>query len=119
MSKLLVSIYAGKAERVINSKRPSNLIPFKGDFPLLKQWRRDDWNKILDDIMYVEDCPEWAQDIMIKGARMCDIDDGFTQYLKDNNIPVEDFKKKKSSDKATELMRFFNANSLTIDNLHI
>lgn len=119
MEKLLVSIYAGKAERMINSKKPSELIPFKGDFPLLPQWRRSDWNEIIDNNMYVEDCPKWAQDIMMKGSRMHDIDIDFMYYLQKNNIGVEEFTKKSNSDKATELMRFFNANSLTIDNLNV
>ena len=119
MKKLLVSKYAGKAERVINSKKPSNLIPFKGKFPLLPQWRRDEWNEIIDNNMYTEDCPTWAQDIMFQGSRIVDIEDNFVYYLQQNNIPIEDFKKKNNSDKATELVRFFNANSLTLDSLVI
>lgn len=119
MNKLLVSIYAGKAENVINFKKPSVLIPFKGDFPLLKQWQRNSWNEILDNEMYVEECPLWAQKIMIQGARMFDIEEGFKSYLHQNNIPIEQFNKKSNSDKATELIRFFNASSLTLDSLNI
>ena len=119
MGKLLVSIYAAKADLMINSKVPSDLIPFKGKFPLLLSVLRGYWVEICDNTMYVEDCPQWVQDIILKGARMTDIHDGFVYYLKQNNISIEAFKKKNKRDKATEIKRFLDANSLTPDSLKI
>lgn len=119
MGKILVSIFAGKANHYIREKQPSELIPFKGEFPILPEHKSEEYNNAIFNTEYLEDCPDWVQDIVLKGERVYEIVEGFNQYLKDNNISIEDFKKKKSSDKATELMRFFNANSLTIDNLHI
>ena len=119
MGKILVSVFAGKANHYIREKQPSDLIPFKGEFPILPDHRAEEYNNAIFSTEYLEDCPEWVQDVILRGEKVYSIVEGFTEYLKNNNIPIEDFKKKKNSDKATELMRFFNANSLTIDNIHV
>lgn len=114
MGKLLVDKYAGKAERIINLKTPSRLIPFKGDFPLLPLSRRKEWNKVLDTYMWVEDCPKWASRIMLDGSRMIEIEDGFKDYLSSKSISEENFIKKSNEEKANILFAFLDANSLTL-----
>jgi hypothetical protein len=119
MGKMLVSVFAGKANHYIREEKPSELIPFKGEFPLLPEYRSSDYNEIIFNTEYLEDCPEWAQKIILNGERIYEIENGFKDYLNTNHIPIEKFMKMKSSDKATELIRFFNANSLTFDSLKI
>ena len=119
MGKILVSIFAGKANHYIREKQPSELIPFKGKFPILPEYKSKEYNDAIFNTEYLEDCPDWVQDVVLKGERVYNIIEGFKEYLRNNNIPIEDFKKKNNSDKATELIRFFNANSLTLDSLVI
>ena len=69
--------------------------------------------------MFLEDCSEWVQKAVLRGKRICDLDRGFKNYLNENNISIDDFLKKSNADKSTELVRFFNANSLTLDNLKV
>lgn len=115
--KNLVSIFAAKANKYIKEEKPSELIPFKGEFPILTTDKYQDYNDVIFNTGYLEDCPEWVQEVILKGERIYEIENSFIDYLRNHNIPIESFKKKSSSDKATELMRFLNANSLTLNSL--
>lgn len=119
MAKILVSIAAAQANLFIKYNKPSDIIPFKGKFPLLENYKIEDYNKIIFNTQFVEDCPDWVQDILLKGQRMYLIDSNFRNYLKDNGISIDEFHKKSNSDKADELIRFLNANSLSISSLKI
>lgn len=117
MKKNLVSIAAAQASRYIKLKRPSNLIPFIGNFPLLEENKYDDYDEVIYKTQYVEDCPEWVQNLIIKGQQMFLVDKAFEDYLLKKEIKPSDFLTKKNSDKATELIKFLEENSLTLNSL--
>lgn len=116
---MLVSIYAGKANQCVTKDVPSDLIPFKGKFPILPEYLTEEYQDTILKTEEVKDCPDWVQDVLVKGERIYTMDKEFREYLKNNGISVEFFKKKSSADKATELYRFLDANSLTLNSLKI
>ena len=117
--KILISHYAAKANRYIFSKKPSDIVPFKGKFPIVEDYKLSDYNDEILNKEYLEDCSEWVQKVVIAGELMHSIDTGFKEYLNDSNISIEDFEKKPNSEKANELIRYFNSRSLSLDALNI
>lgn len=117
--KILISQFAGKANLYIFSKKPSEIVPFKGNFPLVENYKITDYNNEILNKEYLEDCSEWVQKVVLAGEKMYNIDKGFREYLNDNNIPIEEFMKKSNSEKANELVRYFNSRFLSLDDLKI
>jgi hypothetical protein len=114
-----VSKLAAMANDYIQSTRPSEIVPFKLSEALLEPYRAEDYYRIIENTMLIDDCPDWVQTIINKGRHMYEIERGFKEFLESGNISVEDFKKMSSADKATELVRFFDSNSLTKECLKI
>ena len=119
MAKILVSIAAAQANRYIKEKKPSDIIPFKGNFPLLENYKYDKYNDAIFHTEFVEDCPDWVQNVIKKGQRIFLIENGFKDYLRNNGISLITFSKMNNADKADELVRFMNTSSLTLDDLKI
>lgn len=119
MGNILLSKAGAEAANYIDLKTPSTLIPFRGDFPIVPEWKVEDFWKAITENQFLEDCDEWVQTAVIRGKRIHDIENGFKSYLSDNNIPIEEFTKKSASDKSTLLILFLNANSLTLDSINI
>ena len=119
MGNIVLSKVGGEASLYIDLEKPSELIPFKGDFPIVPEYKREEFFETIRNKAYLEDCDEWIQTAVVRGKRIHDIENNFKEYLADNNIPIADFMKMSSADKSTELIRFFNANSLTLDNLKV
>lgn len=117
MARELVSIEVSKAWKYITEFTPSAIIPFKGNFPLLPPYKIDDFSKGIEHI-YLDECEDWIQDLVVKGVRMQSIEEGFREYLDSNGI-TDKFNEMKSADKATELVRFLDAHSLTFKSLEI
>lgn len=118
MEKIILSRAAGEASPYIRKEKPSDLIPFKGNFPLLDESKNDEWWKWINSTDTLQDCPEWMQQVIFSGQRIARIETAFIEYLKQAGI-FEDFLKMKSSDKSTWLVRFLNANSMDIEALQI
>lgn len=118
MAKILVSKTAGEASFYIRKDKPSKLIPFKGEFPLLDPAFEKEYWEIIDSHEFVEDCPEWFQNVIFKGQRIARMDKAFKEYLNNAGI-YDEFLKMKSSEKSTWLVRFLNANSMDIEALQI
>lgn len=105
---------------IIKEKQPGNLIPFKGDLPLLEPWQEDLFRKGTsgEDKMYLQDCEPWIQDILIKAQRIRDIEDGFREYLITNSI-LESYFNMNIKKKAEEISRFLSISSLDVSCLTI
>ena len=105
---------------IIKEKQPGNLIPFKGDLPLLEPWQEDLFHKGTsgEDKMYLQDCEPWIQDILIKAQRIRDIEDGFREYLTTNGI-LKSYFNMSAKKKAYEISRFLSISSLDVSCLTI
>lgn len=118
----MAEIYSHQTGTAINRvfcKKPSELIPFKGEFPIVPEWRVEQFYEIEHSHNRLEECPEWFQQAIIKGCEIDTIDRGFHDWLQKRKIKQEDFLRMKVSDKSTELVRFLNENCLSIDRLNI
>lgn len=114
-----VDTAAALIRRFVKSKRPSTLVPFKGEFPLIKNYENEQYESDIHNYDEIKDCPEKLQNIMYKGLTMYNIETDFRMYLRNENISEEEFNAKPSADKATELIRFLNGSSLTLESLRI
>lgn len=102
----------------IDKKRPSNLLPFKGNFPILNPAQMDLLNIECEGKTYMDEIADWAQKALIKAQRIADIEAGFREYLANNGIQVE-YSKMNGVQKAEEIKRFFNSTSLNLEDLII
>lgn len=118
MNKVRVFDVANEVLGIVSQKTPSPFIPFKGSFPLLNPALEDEYGKEITSGKNLDEVPLWVQDIINKALKIKRMDDGFVEYLKFNGI-FNEFTKLSNSDKATELMRFLNANSISIESLNI
>ena len=118
MNELRVFDLANKVLGIVSLSKPSVFIPFKGNFPLLNPALEEKYYEEVSTSKTMQESPVWVQDIINKALKIKRIDDGFKDYLKYNGIFYK-FQDMSNSDKATELMRFLNANSMTLDYLNI
>ena len=118
MSKILLSIQGGRVTRYLFTKKPSELIPFKGNFPILEDYQQSAFYEEIQKHMYLDECPEWVQQAVLKGEQIYLIDTRFSDYLEKANLSNK-FNSMKASDKATILVNFLDNNSLGIERLNI
>lgn len=113
-----VFVLANDVFTIINEKKPSRFVPFKGNFPLLSPALEEEYSKEITSGKTIDDVAPWVRDIIYKALKIKRIDEGFVEYLKYNGI-WKQFPKLSNADKATELIRFLNANSMTLEYLEI
>ena len=89
MAKIIVSIAGAKVKNIVGKKKPSKLIPFNGQFPLVESYRMDDFNEEIRNKQYLDDCSDWVQDAIVKGLHIVETENTFKKFLEDNNISVE------------------------------
>ena len=118
MSKILLSIQGGRVTEYLFAKKPSELVPFKGEFPLVPEYKVREVYDLIHQHRYLDECPEWFQTVVLKAEQIYLIDTGFTKYLKSRNL-LEKFRKMSASDKSTELVKYFNDNSIGLERLKI
>jgi hypothetical protein len=109
---------ANEVIAIVEEKKPGLYVPFRGNFPLLKPYNKEEFWQIVSSEKKIDEVPEWVQDILFKALNVKRIDDGFRDFLKMNGI-FNEWLNMSSSDKSTELMRFLNANSMTLEYLDI
>lgn len=118
MKKIKVFDLANEVLGIVGEAKPSTFIPFKGKFPLLSPALREEYYKEVSTSKDMDEVPVWVQDIINKALKIKRIEDGFKEYLRFNGI-FDEFKKMDSGKKATELVRFLNANCMTLEYLQI
>ncbi len=116
--KILLSIQGGRVTRYLFTKKPSDLIPFKGNFPILEDYQMSAFYKEIQKHMYLDECPEWVQKAVLKGEQIYLIDTSFSNYLKKSGLS-DKFNSMKAADKATILVNFLDNNSLGLERLNI
>ena len=119
MAKIIVSIAGVKVKNIVGKKKPSKLIPFNGQFPLVESYRMDDFNEEIRNKQYLDDCSDWVQDAIVKGLHIVETENTFKKFLEDNNISVDSFGELSNEKKADELMRCFNAKQIPISALNV
>ena len=119
MKKTLLSIKGGKALNYIFRKTPSIYVPFKGKFPLAEEHQVEFFYKLVQTEKYFEDIEQqWVQNIIEQGAKIYDIDKGFTNYLESMN-KYKIFPNLTKEEKADLLVKFMDKNCLDLGALKI
>lgn len=115
----LVSVVAGRANKVVGLKKPSEIIPFKGKFPLLEPWQTEVFHKAIQETTNIEDLPEDIQNIVMKGSRIVIMEEGFQRYLNENGLQKSDFLKLSNSEKSNYLVNWMNRDCIDYSQLTI
>lgn len=115
----LVSIVGGRAVKYVGLKKPSQIIPFKGKFPLLEPYQIALYNEAIQSTEKIEDLSEEFQKVTEKGNRIAILEEGFKKYLSEYNITVDDFMKLSNSDKSDKLMNWLNRDCIDFSQLTI
>ena len=102
----------------IDQRRPSQLLPFKGNFPILNPAQMDLFRAACENKTYMDEIPDWAQQAIIKAQRIADVENGFKEYLNSRGILAK-YMRWGGEKKAEEIKRFFNTTCLDIDDLII
>ena len=116
--KILLFDAVNETMAYITREKPGMFIPFKGNFPLVRPGQEELFRQGTENKMYLEECEPWIQNVLIKAKRMVDIDRGFHDYLKENNI-LKTYSNMNSKQKAGEIVRFLRANCLSVESLTI
>ena len=118
MEKLLLSIQGCRVLPFIFKKQPSNLIPFKGEFPILDDYKE---KKVMEQIhahRYLDECEDWMQKAVLKADRIYLMHSGSEDYLSGIG-KLKTFNSLSASDKSTLLIKFMDENCLGLDSLKI
>ena len=115
----LVSVVGGRASKYVMLKKPSQLIPFRGKFPLLEPYQNEAFHKAIQETENIEDLSQEFQDIVMKGSRIALLEEGFQRYLFKNGLQPSDFLKLKNSDKSDYLMNWMNEDCIDFSQLTI
>lgn len=106
------------ASLYIFEKVPSEYIPFKGNLPVLDVCHKKEYMELVQNKIYVEECPDWAQEATNIGEFIFTLENNFKEYLKSVG-KLDEWGKMKSPDKATELVKFLDSQSLGLSSLEI
>jgi hypothetical protein len=115
----ICSIRIGKITSVLYEKRPSDLIPFKGDFPLVNVL---DKMSFLDRTMKYHLFDECENDIKLavyKAEKILFLHNSFKNFLFINSISEKDFKSKNPKIKQDILYKWLFKNKMDIGALEI
>ena len=118
-SDKIVSVVAGKADNYVRSKKPSEIIPFRGKFPLLEYMDYDEWSKAIGTTKYLEDLPEKWQRVALLGARVSDFEESFKRYLLEYGLSEDDFLKLENTEKSDKLVDWMERERISWEMLHL
>lgn len=119
MRDRLVSVIGARASRYVDKKKPSELIPFKGKFPLLESYQIEDYYNEIQNKMYIDDMSPEFQKATISGNRIGLFEESFIDYLKKFNITKEVFLKMNNSDKSDKLVNWLAEENIDFSQLTI
>lgn len=114
-----VSIMASRASAYVNEKKPSLLIPFTGNFPLIELYQLQEYNKAVESTDILEELPEEFQVAVVKGNEIGLLESYFKEYLSEIGISENDFIKKSNSDKSTILIKWMEKERIPMSKLNI
>lgn len=117
--EIKLSVLAGRASKVIDLKKPSNLIPFKGNFPLLEPYQVQEYFKAIKTTDSLGDLPEDFQRATERGNRIVVLEDGFKSYLAKLGISPSDFQKLSNSEKSNKLIAWMSRDCIDFSQLTI
>lgn len=115
----LVSVIGGKASLYVTKTKPSELIPFRGKFPLIENYQKEDFFNAIENTQYVEELSPEFQRIVELGYRIATFEDGFIEYLSQFNITPQKFVELSNVEKSDKLLEWLNKDCIDFSQLTI
>lgn len=115
----LVSVVGGRASRYVDRSKPSELIPFKGKFPLLRLYEVSEYRNAIQNTELLDNLSERFQEVTIKGSRIALLEEGFQFYLSQRNISPSDFAKLSNAEKSDYLIDWMDKDCIDFNSLKI
>ena len=115
----LVSVLAGKASEYIRRKRPSDIIPFRGNFPIIDDMDMYEYREAIESTEMIEDLPEKWQRVVMKGTRCSDFEESFKRYLLEYGLYQDDFLALKNIKKANKLADWMERSCISWEALYL
>lgn len=119
MRENLVSVVGGRAVDFVDSKTPSKLIPFQGEFPILENYKLPGFMEAIRNTEFINELSEEHQEAVRKGDSMATLEKNFEKYLRDKGIDKYSFLKKTNSEKSDILVRWMEDNNVDSNRLNI
>lgn len=113
------SVVGGMASPYVNLKQPSELIPFKGDLPMLNDIDAIKFRDTIRETLSLDELSPLFQRVATEGYRIAVMEEGFTQYLRDRGVTPDEFVKLSNAEKSDYLLDWMNLNSLGLESLKI
>lgn len=114
-----LSVMGGRASKYVTLKKPSQIIPFKGKFPLIEPYQEKAYYDAIQSTDNLEDLSKEFQEATEKGNRIAILEDGFKQYLAGFNLTPSEFLKLSNSDKSDKLMNWLERDCIDFSQLTI
>ena len=114
----MVSVVGGRASRYVGREKPSEYIPFKGNFPLLDPIDNFEYKDAIRNTMWMDELSPKFQRIAYAGNRMYIYERSFLDFLRQLNIAPDAFLEKPKWEKEYILRLWMDAScigSLTIE----
>ena len=115
----LTSIIGGLALRVIFLEKPSIYIPFKGDFPMVKNFDQKRVIELLQTTRLVKDLPEDVQKKVIRASQMTIMEKEFREDLQNAGVSEDNWRNLDNADKANLLVEWMERNNLSMETLKV
>lgn len=113
------SVIGGMASPHVNRKHPSQLIPFKGDLPMLNDIEAIKFRNAIRDTLALDELSTIFQRVATEGHRIAVMEEGFTQYLRERGVTPDEFVKLSNAEKSDYLLDWMNLNSISLESLKI
>lgn len=115
----ITSIRIGKITDVLYEKKPSDLLPFKGKFPIVDPLDANAFLKRTMKHHFFEELPNDIKLATRRAEKVKWLHDRFYDYLKDEGIGVEQFKAKNPKTKQDILFDFLFSNKMDLPILEV
>ena len=115
----LVSVVAGLGSMYVGRKRPTDLLPFKGDLPLLNSIDLPDYREAIENTELLTNLTPQFQEVATLSYRIADFVQSFTEFLLNKNISVEDYAKMGNATKSNHIVAWLDQEHLDFNQLEI
>ncbi len=114
-----VSILASRAAPYMTKTKPSLLIPFNGEFPILKNYEISDYNEAVQGTEIIDELPKEFQTALMRGNQIGLMVGWFRDYLENESIGEEEFMKLSNSEKSSILIKWMEKERIPMSKLNI
>lgn len=106
MRERLVSVLAGRAIPFLRESKPSELLPFTGNFPIIgSNTEMNNYLEVVQSKFLLEDLDDKNQRITLAGNKISLMHNSFKEYLKNNNMTFEELSSKEKTNVMLEWMQ--------------